>query len=102
VLAVGVDLDVCAAFDEHLDRFALIPGASVYPFVWGILLAARNEGYDGVLITMAVAEEPRVKELLSRHGDIAWLRRAHEVGRADAMTAVLLQPSFCSRHPSHY
>jgi nitroreductase len=32
--------------------------------VWNILLAARNEGYGGVLTTMAVAEEPRVKELL--------------------------------------
>jgi hypothetical protein len=36
----------------------------VYPFVWNILLAARNEGYGGVLTTMAVAEEPRLKELL--------------------------------------
>jgi nitroreductase len=36
----------------------------VYPFVWNVLLAARNEGYGGVLTTMAVAEEPRVKELL--------------------------------------
>ncbi|WP_445271198.1 nitroreductase family protein, partial [Streptomyces sp. DSM 41634] len=33
-------------------------------FVWNILLAARNEGYGGVLTTMAVAEEPKVKALL--------------------------------------
>jgi nitroreductase len=32
--------------------------------VWNILLAARNEGYGGVLTTNVVAEEPRVKELL--------------------------------------
>ena len=71
VLVVCVDLNVCAAFDQHLDRIALIPGASVYPFVWGILLAARNEGYGGVLTTMAVAEEPRVKELLGIPDDYA-------------------------------
>ncbi|MGV0793437.1 nitroreductase family protein [Mycolicibacterium sp. XJ1819] len=64
VLVVCVDLGVVAAFDQHLDRVGLIAGASVYPFVWNILLAARNEGCGGVLTTAAVAEEPRVKELL--------------------------------------
>ena len=58
VLVVCVDLNVCAAFDQNLDRIGVIAGASIYPFVWGILLAARNEGYGGVLTTMAVAEEP--------------------------------------------
>jgi nitroreductase len=43
----------------------------VYPFVWNILLAARNEGYGGVLNTAAVAEEPRVKELLGIPRDYA-------------------------------
>lgn len=64
VLVVCVDLGVVAAFDQHLDRVGLIAGASVYPFAWNILLAARNEGYGGVLTTGAVAEESRVKELL--------------------------------------
>jgi nitroreductase len=71
VLVVCVDLNVCAAFDQYLDRIGVIPGASVYPFVWNILLAARNEGYGGVLTTMAVAEEPRVKELLHIPDDYA-------------------------------
>jgi nitroreductase len=53
-----------AGTDQDLDRIAVVPGASVYPFVWNVLLAARNEGYGGVLTTMAIAEEPRVKELL--------------------------------------
>ena len=35
----------------------------MYPFVWNVLLAARNEGVGGVLTTMAVAGEPRVKAL---------------------------------------
>jgi nitroreductase len=64
VLVVCVDLAVVAAFDQDLDRIGVIAGASVYPFVWNIMLAARNEGYGGVLTTAAVAAEPRVKELL--------------------------------------
>ena len=64
VLVVCVDLGVVAAFDQELDRIGVISGASVYPFVWNILLAARNEGFGGVLTTAAVAQEPRVKELL--------------------------------------
>jgi nitroreductase len=71
VLVVCVDLAVVAAFDQDLDRIGVIPGASVYPFVWGILLAARNEGYGGVLTTAAVAEEPRVKDLLGIPKDYA-------------------------------
>ena len=66
-----MDLNAVAAFDQHLDRIGVISGASVYPFVWNILLAARNEGYRGVLTTMAVAEEPRVKELLAIPEDYA-------------------------------
>lgn len=64
VLVVCVDLGVVAAFDQDLDRIGVVSGASVYPFVWNILLAARNEGYGGVLTTMMVAEEPKVKALL--------------------------------------
>ncbi|MGX9787718.1 nitroreductase family protein [Mycobacterium sp. MMS18-G62] len=64
VLVVCLDLGVAAAFDQHLDRIGVISGASIYPFVWSILLAARNEGYGGVLTTMVVAQEPRVRELL--------------------------------------
>jgi nitroreductase len=63
-LVVCIDLAVVAAFDQDLDRIGVIAGASVYPFVWNVLLAARNEGYGGVLTTMAVAEEPSVRELL--------------------------------------
>jgi nitroreductase len=64
VLVVCVDLGVVAALDQDLDRIGVVSGASVYPFVWNVLLAARNEGYGGVLTTMAVPEEPRVKALL--------------------------------------
>ena len=64
VLVVTVDLTCVAAMDQHLDRIGVVSGASVYPLVWNILLAARNEGYGGTLTTMAVAEEPRIRELL--------------------------------------
>lgn len=64
VLVICVDLGVVAATDQHLDRIGVIAGASVYPFVWNVMLAARSEGFGGVTNTMAVAEEPRVKELL--------------------------------------
>jgi nitroreductase len=64
VLVICVDLGVVAAFDQDLDRIGLVAGASVYPLVWNILLSARAEGFGGVLTTMAVAEEPAVKELL--------------------------------------
>ena len=64
VLVVCVDLGVVAAMDQDLDRVGLVGGASVYPLVWNILLAARNEGFGGTITTMAVAEEPAVRELL--------------------------------------
>jgi nitroreductase len=64
VLVVCVDLRAVAALDKDLDRVGLVSGASVYPLVWNILLAARNEGFGGTITTMAVAEEPALKELL--------------------------------------
>ena len=64
VLVVCVDLRVVAALDKELDRVGIVGGASVYPLVWNILLAARNEGFGGTITTMAVAEEPRIRELL--------------------------------------
>lgn len=71
VLVVCVDLGVVAAFDQDLDRVGVVPGASVYPFVWNVLLAARNEGFGGVLTTTVIAEEPGVKELLGIPDDFA-------------------------------
>jgi nitroreductase len=65
VLVFTLDLGVVAATDQDLGRIAVVPGASVYPLVWNVLLAARNEGYGGVPTTMVIAEEPRAKELLN-------------------------------------
>ena len=71
VLVVCVDLRVVGALDQDLDRIGIVGGASVYPLVWNILMAARNEGYGGTITTMAVAEEPRVNELLRHPGEYA-------------------------------
>lgn len=64
ILVVCVDLRAVAALDQDLDRVGIVGGASVYPLVWNVLLAARNEGFGGTITTMAIAEEPALKELL--------------------------------------
>jgi nitroreductase len=64
LLFIFVDLSVVASFDRHLDRIGVISGGSVYPFVWNILLAARNEGLGGTLTTFAAGREPELQQLL--------------------------------------
>ena len=64
VLVVCVDLKVVAATDQYLERVGVVPGASIYPFAWTILLAARHEGFGGTITTLAVSEEPQIKALL--------------------------------------
>lgn len=64
VLVFCIDLGVVAAVDQDLDRIGVVSGASVYPFVWNVLLGARNEGFGGVLTTMVIAQESAVRDLL--------------------------------------
>ena len=64
ILVFCLDLRAVAALDQHLDRIGIVGGASVYPLVWNVLLAARNEGFGGTITTMAVAEEPALKQVL--------------------------------------
>jgi nitroreductase len=61
VCAVLGDL---ARTDAHLDRPGVVGGASVYPSVQNLMLAARNEGLGTTLTTLLCAVEPQVKELL--------------------------------------
>lgn len=63
LLLILVDLRVVASMDSELSRIGVISGASIYPFVWNILLAARNEGLGGTLTTFLAAAEPQVKEI---------------------------------------
>src|SRR5262249_19423561 len=55
LLVVGVDLRVVASADSKLDRIGVISGASVYPFVQNLLLAARGHGLAGALTTFIAA-----------------------------------------------
>ena len=64
LLLVFVDLGVVASFDAGLNRVGVISGGSIYPFVWNILLAARNEGLGGTLTTFVGAQEPALQEFL--------------------------------------
>jgi nitroreductase len=64
LLMIFVDLAQVASFDRELDRVGVISGGSIYPFVWNILLAARNEGYGGTPTTFVAAREPQLQALL--------------------------------------
>lgn len=64
VLVVCVDLKMVASMDQYLSRVGIVSGASIYPFAWNILLAARHQGFGGTITTLTVSEEPKVKELL--------------------------------------
>ncbi|NIP31061.1 MAG: nitroreductase [Candidatus Dadabacteria bacterium] len=64
ILVVCVDLSVVASMDQYLDRVGVVSGGSIYPFVWNILLCARNEGFGGNITTTAIFMEPKIKELL--------------------------------------
>ena len=68
VLVVSVDLSVVASMDKDLDRVGVVTGASVYPLVWNILLAARTEGLAGVVTTAVVPAEDEVRTLLGLPG----------------------------------
>lgn len=64
VLVFLVDLGRVASMDQFLDRIGVISGGSIYPFVWNVLLAARQAGYGGTITTLAAAQEEKVQALL--------------------------------------
>ena len=71
LLVVCVDLAQVTSFDADLERVGVISGASIYPFVWNILLAARSEGLGGVLTTFLANSEPKARKLLELPDDFA-------------------------------
>ncbi|HEV8441067.1 MAG TPA: nitroreductase family protein [Methylomirabilota bacterium] len=73
VLVICVDLKVVASTDQELPRVGVVSGASIYPFAWNILMAARHEGFAGTITTLAVAQEPKMQQLLGipRHVAVA-------------------------------
>jgi nitroreductase len=64
VLVVAADLGQVAMMDKDLDRATLSGGASVYPFVHQLLLAARAHGLGGVMTTFLARAEPAARPLL--------------------------------------
>ena len=71
LLALFADLSRLAAVDRDADRYTFAGGASIYPFAWSILLAARDEGLGGVITTIAIREEPQVKAVLGAADPLA-------------------------------
>jgi nitroreductase len=71
LLVVLADQRYLAAVDRDLGRYTMAGGASIYPFVWSILLAAHEEGLGGVMTTMVIRGEPQVKALLAIPDELA-------------------------------
>jgi nitroreductase len=71
MLVVLADLRDLAAIDRDHDRYTFAGGASVYPFAWSLLLAARDEGLAGVITTIAIRQEDKVKALLGAADELA-------------------------------
>jgi len=92
VLVVTVDLAVVASMDKDLERVGVVTGASVYPLVWNILLAARTEGLAGVVTTAVVPAEDEVRILLS-------LPAHHAVAAMVPLGVPVRRLTKLSRHP---
>jgi nitroreductase len=71
VLAVAADLREVAIMDGNLSRPAVVGGASIYPFCWSVLLAARAHGLGGVLTTFLSRVEPEAAGMLALPPDHA-------------------------------
>jgi nitroreductase len=89
VLVVAADLGQIAMMDKDLDRPTLSGGASVYPFVHSILLAARDRGLGGVMTTFLARAEVAARPLLGLPDTwavAAMVFLGHPVRRATKLT----------------
>ena len=92
LLLVFAELGALAMTDRLLDRPAIVGGASVYPFVQNLLLAARAEGLGGVLTTLLSRVEPDVAELVG-------MPDTHALAALVALGHPRHQPTRLSRRP---
>ncbi|MBN2625013.1 MAG: nitroreductase family protein [Acidimicrobiales bacterium] len=92
LLVVFADLRALAAVDRDLDRYTLAGGASIYPFTWSLLLAARSEGLGGVVTTMPIRREADVKALFGAPDELA-------VAAVVALGRPVRQPRRLTRRP---
>jgi nitroreductase len=97
--AVAAARPMETGFAEHLDevdrdgdRYQFAGGASVYPFAWSVLLAGRAEGLAGVITTMPIREEAKVKALFDAPEELA-------VAAVIAMGKPVKQPTRLTRAP---
>ena len=92
VLAVAADLGRIALMDGDLARPALTGGASIYPFCWSVLLAARARGLGGVITTFLSRAEPNAAPLLG-------LPANHALAATIFLGRPQHQPTRLRRHP---
>jgi nitroreductase len=71
LLVLLADLGALAAVDRDLGRYTFAGGASIYPFAWNLLLAARAEGLGGVVTTMPIRREAEVRSLVGAPDELA-------------------------------
>jgi nitroreductase len=63
LMVLTADLRDLSMLDRDLGRCTFVGGASIYPFAWSLLLAAHDEGLGGVITSVAIREEPALREL---------------------------------------
>ncbi len=71
VLSIAADLNRIALMDSDVGRPPITGGASIYPFCWSILLAARVRGLGGVLTTFLSRAERLAESVLGLPPDHA-------------------------------
>lgn len=71
VVVIAADLGKIALMDSDADRPPVTGGASVYPFCWSILLAARARGLGGVMTTFLSRAEAGAAPILGLPADHA-------------------------------
>ncbi len=92
LLVVLAELGSLAITDRDLARPSIVAGASIYPFVQNILLAARGEGLGGVLTTLLCRAEPKVAQLLR-------IPATHSMAALMVLGLPEHQPTRLTRHP---
>jgi nitroreductase len=92
MLVLLADLTRLATVDRDIGHYTMVGGASIYPFAWSILLAARTEGLAGVMTTMVVRDEAAVTELLG-------VPDTHTVAGLLALGHPVRQPTRLKRGP---
>jgi nitroreductase len=92
LLLVLAELGALAVTDNELERQSIVAGASVYPFVQNLLLAARNEDLGAVLTTIVARAEDDLRDLFA-------IPDTHAIAALVAMGHVERHPTRLTRRP---